>query len=120
MKVRSHKKIKRMENYICEGDRIQNTAPAGGITSGDLHLIGSKVAVAMTTAAEGETYVSMTEGVFEVPKATGAITIGAKVYFDSTAKNVTTTASGNTLVGWAYTAAASGDATVQISINENV
>jgi len=109
-----------MKNYICEGDRIQNIAPAGGVKSGDLHIIGAKVAVAMTDALEGETYVSMTEGVFEVPKAAGTITIGAKVYLDETAKNVTTTVNDNTLVGWAYTDAAGGDSTVQISINENV
>ena len=109
-----------MQNYICEGDRLAAVAPSGGMTAGKLHLIGAKVAVAITSAAETETYTAMTEGVFEVPKETGAITVGAKLYLLSGGSSVTTTASGNTLVGWAYTAAASGDTTVQISINENV
>lgn len=109
-----------MQNYICEGDRIAITA-TGAIAAGQLHLVGSKVLVAVTAAAAiGDVYTAMTEGVFEVPKETGAITVGAKLYLLSGGSSVTTTASGNTLVGWAYTAAASGDATVQISINENV
>src|SRR5262245_30009453 len=48
-------------------------------------------------------------GVCTLAKATGAITAGARVHSDNTAKNVTTTASGNWLIGAATAAAASGD-----------
>ena len=109
-----------MKNYICDGDNIAITA-TGAIASGQLHLVGSKVLVATTAAAaSGDVYTAKTEGVFEVPKEVGAITVGQKLYLLSGGSSVTTTASGNTLVGWAYSAAASGDTTVQISINENV
>jgi len=106
-----------MKNYISEGCRIQNIAPVDGIVSGTLHMIGDKPAVAMTSAAEGEVYVSMTEGVFEVPKAVGVIAIGVKVYLDEVAGNVTTTALDNTLVGYAFAPALSADGTVQIYVN---
>ena len=42
---------------------------------------------------------------------------GAKLYWDNTNKVLTTTASGNTIVGVAAAAAASGDATVAILLN---
>ena len=60
---------------------------------------------------------SAISGVFSVPKASGAITQGALLYWDDTAENLTTTASGNTLVGVAAAAAASGDATVPLLLN---
>jgi len=47
---------------------------------------------------------------FEIAKETGAITIGQALYVTSTG-TITATASGNQFVGFAYEAAASGDAT---------
>jgi predicted RecA/RadA family phage recombinase len=52
-----------------------------------------------------------------VPKASGAITQGAKLYWSAANSNLTTTASGNTFVGLAAEAAASGDASVKILLN---
>lgn len=109
-----------MKNYIAKGHVIEVVAGLGGVAAGDFVLIGSVPAVAITSAAEGDTYTAQCEGVFEVVKATGAITQGAKLYWDATAKNITTTATSNTLAGWAYAAAASADATVQIKLNESV
>lgn len=109
-----------MTNYIQEGDRLQVVAPSGGIASGAFVLVGLKGTVAVTGGVEGETVVVATEGVYEIAKATGAINAGVKVYWDATNSVITTTASGNTLVGWAFKAAASGDATVQICLNKGV
>lgn len=96
--------------------------------SGKLYLVGAMVGVitsltragqtvfANQASAQGDVAVVRFEGVYTVPKASGAITLGAKLYYDSTAKNLTTTASGNTFAGYAYTAQQSGDTTVQVRL----
>ena len=104
-------------NYICEGERLTVVAGSGGIESGTFGLVGVVPTVAITSANEGDYYVAQCCGVFAVTKATGAISQGAKCYWNATNKNITTTASGNTLVGWAYDGAASGDTTVNLKLN---
>ena len=108
-----------MKNYICEGEKIQVIAPSGGYTSGTGYLIGDKFAVAEISAVEGATCVLRNEGVFELPKSTGAVAIGKRVFWDDTAKKVTGTALANTLIGYAYSAAASADATMQVLVVDN-
>ena len=104
-----------MKNYVQVGDVLELTAPYAR-NSGEGALVGSIFGVACTTVANGAKASFAVKGVFDVAKATGAITEGALVYWDNTALNVTTTASGNTLIGHAVAAAQSGDATARILI----
>ena len=108
-----------MKNYIQEGEVVTLTAPYD-VASGGGALVGSLFGVAMTTVANGAEGEFATEGVFVLPKASGALSQGAKVYWDNTNKVVTGTATGNTLIGCAIRAAASGDATVQVRLNSTV
>jgi len=108
-----------MKNYVQDGDILTFTA-AANIASGDGVLQGSLFGVAATAAATGEDFAASIEGVFDLPKATGAITAGAKVYWNSTSGNVTTTATGNTLIGAATQAATSGAATARVRLNGTV
>lgn len=58
-------------------------------------------------------------GVFEMPKATGAVTVGQALYWDAAAENITTAAGSspaNTPAGWAVAAAGSSDATVLVKL----
>ncbi len=117
-------------NYVQHGERIEVTLGSGetAVASGKGYLIGGMfgVVVALTrngltvfsnqASAQGDVAVVALEGVYTLPKATGAITLGAKVYWDNTAKNITTTSSSNTFCGYAWTAQASGDTTVQVKI----
>lgn len=119
-----------MQNYIQEGDRMEVTLGSGetGFASGKGYLVGAMFGVITSltrngqtvfstqASAQGDIAVLALEGVFTLPKATGAITLGAKLYWDNTAKNITTTASGNTFCGYAWTAQSSGDATVQVKL----
>lgn len=119
-----------MQNFICDGNTMDVTLGSGETTfgAGKLYLVGVMVGViaSLTRAgqtvfynqasAQGDIAVVKFDGVVSVPKATGAITLGAKLYYDATAKNVTTTSSGNTFCGYAYTAQQSGDATVQLRL----
>jgi predicted RecA/RadA family phage recombinase len=96
-----------MKNYVQPGNIIDLTAPAGGIASGQAALFGALFGVATTAAEAGARVAVSVEGVFNLPKATGvSFTEGQKAYWNDTDKNVTPTASGNTLIGHAVASAA--------------
>lgn len=118
-------------NYKNSGDNITVTLGSGetSFSSGKGYKIGSMVGVIVSLTRAGQTVMSNVasaagdiavvalEGVFTVAKASGAVTIGAKVYWDNTNKNVTTTASGNTAMGFAYAAAADADTTIDVLLS---
>jgi len=104
-------------NFIQEGKALDYTPSGSSLVSGEFLLLGIIGAVAATAIADGKTGAVHVSGVFSVPKASGAITQGAKLYWNSTNSNLTTTATGNTIVGVAAEAAASGDANVKILLN---
>lgn len=86
-----------MKNFVQEGNVLGFTAPTGGVESGKPVKIGSVVVVPVTDAAEGDTFQGHRCGVFNVATS-DTPTEGAKAYL--TGSNlITTTASGNTLVG---------------------
>lgn len=98
-----------MKNYVQAGDVLTVTAPAN-VLSGAGVLVGSLFGVACGDALSGAEVEIKTKGVFDLAKATGAAwTVGQRLYWDDTAKNLTGTASTNKLVAVAVAAAASGD-----------
>jgi len=103
-------------NYVQEGKTLNYTAGAD-ITSGQFVLVGTIGGVAKTDIANGKTGAVHVCGVFSIPKATGAVTQGAKLYWDESESEVTTTATDNTLIGVAAAAAASGDSNVHVLLN---
>ena len=104
-------------NFVQEGKALNHTASGADIASGDFVLIGVIGGVAKTNIADGKTGAVHINGVFSIAKASGAITQGAKLYWNSSNSNLTTTASGNTIVGVAAEAAASSDATAKLLLN---
>lgn len=107
------------KNYVQEGDVIDYANASGStITSGTVVLIGARIGVALADIANGSTGSVQVEDVFTVAKlSTDNMTAGALLYWDNTNKRLTTTASGNTLAGFAVAAAGSGATTVNIKIN---
>jgi len=106
-----------MKNYIAPGGTLQITA-AAAISSGDGVLQGSIFGVANGDAASGAECVLSLVGVFELAKtASQAWTLGAKIYWDDTNKNCTTTVGSNKLIGCATDAAASGDEVGNVRLN---
>ena len=94
-----------MKSFVQKGDVLTFGAPYA-VASGTPFKVGSLVAVAVTTAANAATVEGMLEGVFNLPKVSAqAWAVGDKIYWDDTAKLMTTVASGNTLVGAATVAA---------------
>jgi predicted RecA/RadA family phage recombinase len=109
-----------MRNTVQPGVNLTLTAPYA-LTSGQGFQVGVIFAVASTDAASGAEVVGVTEDVFTLTKAAGiAFTQGAAAYWDNAARNVTTTASGNKLIGAATQAAAGGDATVNVKLTGQV
>jgi predicted RecA/RadA family phage recombinase len=88
-----------MKNFVQAGDAIDITAPAA-LTAGQGLLLGDIFGVVAADAASGAPAVLNTEGVFTLRKATGTINAGVRVYWDDTAKRVTTTATSNRCIGW--------------------
>lgn len=101
-----------MKNAIQPGESVEYTAPTGGVVSGTAYLIGAILVIAEATAAEAAKFSGLTVGLVSYAKVSAqAWTEGAKIYWDNSAKNMTTTASGNTLVGVAAAVAANPSAT---------
>lgn len=97
-----------MKNYVQPGQTLTVTAPYA-VASGAGVLVGSLFGVATAAAALSATVEIETEGVFDLVKAgSQAWTVGARIYWDDTAKNCTTTAASNKLIGVAVAAVGSG------------
>ena len=102
-------------NYQQPGSTIDfinstsDTIKAGQVVSLTTRIAGTEIAA----SAVGSLHV---KGVFSMPKATGAIAIGAAVYYNASTDKITTTASSAIPAGWAIAAAKSEDATVQVCI----
>ena len=108
-----------MKNWIQNGNTVTVVAPADVLSGAGL-LVGTLFGLALSNALSGADVEISTNGVVDLPKAADVITQGAKVYWDDTAKNVTTTSAGNTLIGCAIVDAAVGDGTVRVRLNGTV
>ncbi|MFT4221878.1 DUF2190 family protein [Dysgonomonas sp.] len=104
-----------MKNFICDGNRMQ-VILSSAVQSGDVVIVGDMVTVSQDTGKTDDTIVVYTKGVFELPKGTGALSQGTKVYWDAILKQATTTAGTNKVLGYVYYPAASGDPVVQVKI----
>ena len=108
-----------MKNYVQKGENITVTAAAAA-TSGAGVLVGNLFGIAAGDAAIGEDLDLVTVGVFTMPKvATDVIAVGAPVYWDDSAKLVTTDddTGNNPEVGLAVTAAANPSGTVNVRLH---
>ncbi|SEO04143.1 Predicted phage recombinase, RecA/RadA family [Paracoccus alcaliphilus] len=104
------------KNFIQPGNTLTIPAPAG-VLSGDVVIAGEIVGIAQGDAGAGEPCDVTTVGVWELPKvAADAVTVGAPIYWDADDSLATTTAAGNTRLGTAVEAAASGAATVKVRL----
>ena len=102
-----------MKTFLSEGRVLPLIAPYA-VFSGQGFLVGVIFAIAMCDAAIGAAVDGKRDGEVTLPKAAGAITQGQKLYWDDAAKNVTTTAAANKLIGAATVAAGAGAATVSV------
>lgn len=105
--------------FVQPGEVIDYTAGAN-IASGQVVLMGARIGVALKAIANGETGPMQVTGVFNIAKlSTDNMAQGALLYWDNTNSRLTTTASGNTLAGFAAAAAAAGASTTSVNIKIN-
>lgn len=108
-----------MQNYIQSGDTLTLTAPYDR-TPGQGALVGSLFGVAHSAVVSGASGEFKTRGVFDLAKNSAeAWTVGAKIYWDNTAKVCTITATSNTLIGRAVLAAANPSPIGRVLLNES-
>lgn len=105
-----------MKNFIQAGNTVTIPAP-DDVASGDFVIVGELRGVVAGTVDSGEAMDLATVGVFELPAvAADTFTVGAAVYWDSTAKLATKTASGNTKIGAATVAKIATAGTVAVRL----
>lgn len=93
-----------MKNFIQVGNVIDVPAPRA-VKSGDAVAIGSIVGVAAMDYSSGAQGQFNVTGVYDFPKtASQAWTVGAKVYWNDTTREMTTTAAEGILAGVAVLA----------------
>jgi len=103
-----------MKNYIQKGDSIEFVATEA-IASGAIVEVGALAGISAGKYDIGDTVVVGLCGVYEVPKVSGAITLGAKLYSNASG-SATTTVSTHVFLGYAFSAQASGDTTVKVRL----
>lgn len=109
---------------VAGGQKIDYT-PGSDVTGGQVVVIGTIPFIASTDITASVVGSLEAEGIFDVPKATGALTAGDAIYWDTAGNpNVGTagtgaatgTASGNYLMGVCTLDAASGDTYVRLKL----
>ena len=111
-----------MKTYIEPGHVVTLSAPYA-VASGDGLLVGSLFGVATQNAANGADVETQLTGIVDMAKAPSqAWTVGAKVYWDNTAKVATITATGNVLIGAAMLAVGNtaGETIGRVRLNGSV
>ena len=104
-----------MKNFVQDGKTIEVKVTGSAIKSGEVRMIEDVAAVAVTDGAVGDTVVMHTSGVFEVPKVSGAIKQGQKVYANG--NSVAASETDAKFAGYAWEAAAAAAPTVLVKLN---
>lgn len=107
-----------MSKTFKQPGEVMDYAAAAATASGDVVVVGTRVGVALTAIAAGSTGSLAVTGVHTLAKlSTDVVAQGALLYWDATNKRLTTTASGNTLAGYAFNAAAAASTVADIKLN---
>lgn len=106
--------------FVQDGCSIDYT-PGAAVAAGDVVVQGDLIGIAKRPVAANELGALAVEGVFDVPKATGAstaITVGSTVYWDVTEGVAKTDdeSAANKLLGKTVKAAGDSDATVRVRL----
>lgn len=109
-----------MKNFVQDGDTLTLKAPYD-VKSGDAVLVGKIFGVAVADVAKDADGEFVAEGVFDLPaKGADIPAQGDPLFWDAAAKQLTTTAQGNTRVCVAVLAKAAGATVARIKLDETV
>lgn len=101
--------------YVQRGDAI-DYVPSTGVEAGEVVFIGNLATIAKTDILAGNLGAVATTGVYDVIKATGAVTAGAVIYWDAENGNATTV-EGDYVLGVAIAGAEANASYVRILLN---
>ncbi|AUR84393.1 protein of unknown function DUF2190 [Vibrio phage 1.055.O._10N.286.55.E9] len=106
------------KGFVQHGNTLTFTAPAGGVVNGKMYKVGDMVVVADGTFPAGSECEGHLVGVWEYPKTSANVAAQfAKAYLLADGSAITTTASGNTLIGVFTEAFANGDTVCTVRLN---
>jgi predicted RecA/RadA family phage recombinase len=109
-----------VKNFVQPGQYgLTVTAPAGGVTAGQLVIVKALVGVAATTAAAGAQVEIATEGVYDLAKNAPDTFNPGDVAKVAVGSNIVAVA-GTLGIGWVTQAAASGATTVRVKLTPSV
>lgn len=94
-----------------------NYTPGADVSAGDVVLLNDLLTVATHDIPASKLGAVAFGGVWEIAKGSDTIAMGDAVYWDSTASQITTTATANTFAGHAAAAAGSSDDKVAVLLN---
>jgi predicted RecA/RadA family phage recombinase len=106
-----------MKNFIEDGKVLNYKVTGAAVKSGDIVIAGKLVGIAVTDGAVGDIIAVAIDGVYSLPKASGALAQGAAAYVITADGTITGTATSNTFIGYVWKAAAAGDATVEVKLS---
>lgn len=92
--------------YISDGNVLDYVAPSN-IRSGQLVIMAELAGIALTDIKKGTVGAVQIYGIWELPKASGEVSVGAKLYWNATNFSLTTDATDNVYLGIAIEAASS-------------
>lgn len=103
--------------YIQNGSTIDYVnSGSSKISAGDVVSLTTRIGVAGCDIAAGAIGALHMDGIFDMPKGSTAITLGAAVYFDAANNVITATATSSIPAGYAVAAAAAADTTVRVKL----
>lgn len=108
-----------MKAYSTNADKVELTAPGGGVTAGLGYVVGSIFAVAEATVAAASPFIGQRNGEIVLPKNTAeALTEGQIAYWDNTAKTVRNASlAGRFIIGSVRKAQAASDTHAWVLLN---
>lgn len=104
-----------MRNFIQEG-KIINVTVSADVSAGTAAKHGAAFGAYVNDAKNGGEAQLCVDGVVELPKDNSNISQCAIVYWDDTAKKITTTATSNSKVGYATEAAGAAATLVRVKL----
>lgn len=109
-----------MKNFIQPGAVVPVTAPYA-VSSGQGVKVGALFGVAVVGALQGSPVEIKREGIFDITAVTAdTAPQGTKVYWDDTARKITTTATNNTAVGVVVADKANGDLLARVLLDGSI
>lgn len=103
--------------YLRKGETMNYICGEDGVKYGDVVVVGTVIGVAASDGQKDDEISLDVAGVFQLAKANVAITKGAKVYYSTANKNITTTPTDNVVAGVAWSDAGASDTVVDVKIN---